>query len=85
MIFKRESVEALFALDEDTKLHCIAENIEAAKRMAEEYSGMPLVLTGKIIRLGRKDCGTVFITNNIRLAKKRTAKKCRVIVHKKKA
>lgn len=46
MIFRKESVEATFSLDEKTDLRCIAKNIDEAKKMAEEHSGKKLVLTG---------------------------------------
>ena len=63
MIFRKESVEATFSLDEKTNLRCIAKNIDEAKKMAEEHSGKKLVLTGWKIVLGRKDRGTILIVN----------------------
>ena len=80
MIFRKESVEATFSLDEKTNLRCIAKNIDEAKKMAEEHSGKKLVLTGWKIVLGRKDRGTTFIVNKPCFA----PKKSRVVVHKQK-
>lgn len=75
MIFKRESVEATFDLDDKTELRCVAKNIEQAKKMAEEYSGKQLVLIARKIVLGRKDRGTTFIVNKPCFSKERTVRK----------
>ena len=80
MIFRKESVEATFSLDEKTNLRCIAKNIDEAKKMAEEHSGKKLVLTGWKIVLGRKDRGTILIVNKPFFA----PQKSRVVVHKQK-
>ena len=80
MIFRKESVEATFSLDEKTDLRCIAKNIDEAKKMAEEHSGKKLVLTGWKIVLRRKDRGTILLVNKSCFAPKKT----RVVVHQQK-
>ena len=80
MIFRKESVEATFRLDDKTDLRCIAKNIDEAKKMAEEHSDKKLVLTGWKIVLGRKDRGTILIVNKPFFA----PQKSRVVVHKQK-
>ena len=80
MIFRKESVEATFSLDEKTDLRCSAKNIDEAKKMTEEHSGKKLVLTGWKIVVGRKDRGTILIVNKPFFA----PKKSRVVVHKQK-
>ena len=76
MIFRKESVEATFALDEKTDLRCIAKNIDEAKKMAEEHSGKKLVLTGWNIVLGRKDRGTILIVNKPCFAPQKKSSSC---------
>ena len=80
MIFRNESVEATFSLDEKTDLRCIAKNIDEAKKMAEEHSGKKLVRTGWKTVLGRKDRGIILIVNKSCFA----PQKSRVVVHKQK-
>lgn len=84
MIFRKESVEATFALDDKTNLHCIAKNIDEAKKMAEEYSGKPLILVARKIVLGCKNRGSIAIVTKPCFATKDTVKKSRVVVRKQK-
>lgn len=84
MIFRKESVEATFALDEKTDLRCIAKNIDEAKKMAEEYAGKPLVLVTREIVLGCKNRGSIAIVNKPCFAIKNSKKKCRVVVRNQK-
>lgn len=84
MIFRKESVEATFSLDEKTNLRCIAKNIDEAKKMVEEYSGKPLILIARRIVLGCKNRGSIAIVNKPCFATKNTVKKCRVVVRNQK-
>ena len=80
MIFRKESVEATFRLDDKTDLRCIAKNIDEAKKMAEDYSGKPLILVARRIVLGCKNRGSIAIVNKPKDSKK----KCRVVVRNQK-
>ncbi len=84
LIFRKESVEATFAIDEKTDLRCIAKNIDEAKKMAEEYSGKPLTLVARKIVLGCKNRGSIAIVNKPCFAIKDSEKKCREVVRNQK-
>ena len=84
MIYRKESVEATFRLDDKTDLRCIAKNIDEAKKMAEEYSGKPLLLVARRIVLGCKNRGSIAIVNKPCFAIKDSEKKCRIVVRNQK-
>ena len=84
MIFRKESVEATFRLDDKTDLRCIAKNIDEAKKMAEDYSGKPLILVARKIVLGCKNRGSIAIVNKPCFAIKEKKKKSRVVVRNQK-
>jgi len=84
LIFRKESVEATFSLDEKTDLRCIAKNIDEAKKMAQEYSGKPLILVARKIVLGCKNRGSIAIVNKPCFATNDSEKKCRVVVRNQK-
>lgn len=80
MIFRKESVEATFSLDEKKDLRCIAKNIDETKKMAEDYSGKKLVLVARKIVLGCKNRGSIAIVNKSFFVPKKT----QVVVHQQK-